>query len=499
MCIFQHCGLRPSLTLPCVDADLGSSSIAPHLWWSFAFVIQPASAGLRSVIMAREGLTSHWSRLAAARTHRCRMFGVLSLQVGAVVALAYAGWAEPRLSSATRLPPSAGAEPFLAVRTPPTTASSPVAEAPPAVELPLLATESAAPHMLSAGAPAQAGRRLYGVCGRGPFSAGPLQRHKRTQHRRALGSGRSTRRENDGGAPGGALLASGTTAPGNGAYGGHESLCVGAVATSGEDVQQRADDDALGALFSAAGEHVTPPPAPARRTRKRSAAAAALLAEAGPEMWFPTISTRVRAFFERFGDAQRALSLVKLRKRRRPGRFDPHSLRVLEDFALSVGGSGLSVSELNKLLHVLNTWDRTAPGMPEDGDHRTIRDVFNSPNDFRQALKDDMDEGVRKHDWKQCTMKESGQSYEVYFRLALGVLLEAIQSATRMRYWSGGDRVVEASDKRESPFDGDAFRDCEADVVQMHGGKAFVLAFYAYSDSSVLSWSGRTFRVRAWG
>jgi len=149
-------------------------------------------------------------------------------------------------------------------------------------------------------------------------------------------------------------------------------------------------------------------------------------------------------------------------------------LRVLEDFALSVGGGGLSVSEMNKLFHVLDTWDRTAPGMPDDGHHRTIRDVFDSPNDFRQALNDDMDEGVRKHDWKQCTMEESGQSYEVYFRTELGVLLEALQSATRTRYWSGGDRVAEASDKRESLFDGDAFRDCEADVVQMYGGKAFV-------------------------
>jgi len=213
-------------------------------------------------------------------------------------------------------------------------------------------------------------------------------------------------------------------------------------------------------------------------------------------MWFPTISTRVPAFFERFAVAQRAVSLVKLRKRRRPGRFDTHRLRVLEDFALSVGGGGLSVSEL---FDVLDTWDRTAPGMPDDGDHRNIRHVFNSPNDFRQALNEDMDEGVSKHYWKQCTMEESGQSYEVYFRPALGVLLEALQSATRMRYWSGGDRVAEASDKRESPFDGDAFRDCEADVAQIHGGKAFVLAFYAYSDSSVLSLSVGTLCVRASG
>jgi len=249
----------------------------------------------------------------------------------------------------------------------------------------------------------------------------------------------------------------------------------------------------LSALFAAAGEHVTPTPAPARRPRKRSAAAAALSNEAGPEMWFPTISTRVRAFFEKFGDAQRAVSLVTLRKRRRAGRFDTHRLRVLEDFALSVGGGGLSVLELTKLFHVLDAWDRTAPGMPDDGDHRTIRDVFKSPNDFRQALNDDIDEGVSQNDWKQCMLEESGQSYEVYFRPALGVLLEALQSATRMRYWSGGHRVAEATDKRESPFDGDAFRECEADVVRMHGDKAFVLAFYAYSDSSVLSWSGGKF------
>jgi len=78
--------------------------------------------------------------------------------------------------------------------------------------------------------------------------------------------------------------------------------------------------------------------------------------------------------------------------------------------------------------------------------------------------------------------------------------MEALQSASRMRYWSGGDGVADATDKRESPFDGDAFRECEADVVGTHGDKAFVLAFYAYSVSSVLSWSGGTFfTVCAWG
>jgi len=143
-------------------------------------------------------------------------------------------------------------------------------------------------------------------------------------------------------------------------------------------------------------------------------------------------------------------------------------LRVLEVFALSVEGGGLSVSVLNKMFHVMDTWDRTGPGMPDDGDHRAIRDVFNSLNDFRQALNDVMDEGVRKQDWKQCNMEESGKIYKVYLRPALMVLLKALRSATHMPYWSGGDRAAEASDKRESPFDSDAFRYCEANVVQMH-------------------------------
>jgi len=238
---------------------------------------------------------------------------------------------------------------------------------------------------------------------------------------------------------------------------------------------------------------VIPPPAPAGRPRKRSAAAAALAAEAGPEMWFPTIFTRVRAFSEEIGDAKRAVSLVRLRKQRRPGRFDTHRLRVLEDFALSVGGGGLSVLELNELPQVLDTWDRTSPEMPDDGDHRTIRDAFKSPNEFRQALSDGIDEGVNQNDWKQCTLEQSGMPYEVYFRPALGVLMEALQSASRMRYWSGSDCVAETPDKREFPFDGDAFRECEADVVGTHGYKAFVLVFYAYSDTSVFSWSGGTF------
>ena len=459
----------------------------------YACVIHRARTGLRSSIMARGGHTSYRSRLAVIRAHRRHLSGVLCPQLGAVVALACAGWTQVLLLPVFAGPLSAGSERLLAVALPLAPAASPGAAVPPAVEQPLpTAAVHVASHALSFGAPAEAGRRLCGVCGRGPFNAGPLQRHKRTQHRRALGTVRTVPLAHDAGALRGEQLASGTSVLWADAQAGPGRPCAGVGTASGASLNECADDEALGALFEAAGEHVTPPPAPARRSRKRSAAAAALSAEAGPEMWFLTISTRVRAFFEKFGDAQRTLSLVKLRKRRRPGRFDTHRLRVLEDFALSVGGGGLSVSELDKLFHVLDTWDRTAPGLPDDGDHRTIRDVFKSPNDFRQALNDDIDEGVSQNGWKQCTLEESGQAYEVYFRPALGVLMEALQSATRMRFWSGGDRVAESTDMRESPFDGDAFRECEADVVRMHGDKAFVLAFYAYSDSSVLSWSGGT-------
>ena len=321
-----------------------------------------------------------------------------------------------RLAPIIASPLSAGDETLLSLSPQPASAASTAAGAPPAGEQTLpIGVELVAPHTLSLGAPAQAGRRLCSVCGRGPFSAGPLQRHKRTQHRRALGTARSSLLARDVGAPGGEWLAPGPSTPAADERVRPGGLCVRAGSASSGSVQQGADDEALGALFAAAGEQVIPPPAPAGRPRKRSAAAAALATEAGPEMWLPTISTRVRAFFEKFGDAKRAVSLVRLRKRRRPGRFDTHRLRVLEDFALSVGGGGLSVLELNKSFHVLDTWDRTAPGMPDDGDHKTIQHVFKSPNDFRQALGDDIDEGVNQNDWKQCTLEESGRPYEVYF------------------------------------------------------------------------------------
>lgn len=85
----------------------------------------------------------------------------------------------------------------------------------------------------------------------------------------------------------------------------------------------------LDALLAAAAEtaDVAPPP---KRSRANSGRATSIPPHAfTPQVDYPTIVTRARAFFERFRDAERAAPMVWPRKRARPWQFNSPRLRML--------------------------------------------------------------------------------------------------------------------------------------------------------------------------
>lgn len=200
------------------------------------------------------------------------------------------------------------------------------------------------------------------------------------------------------------------------------------------------------------------------------------------------MSTHVRAFFERFGDADRAAPLVRPRKRARPGMFDSDRLRALENYVLEVGASQEHQTKLYNLLHL---WERTAPGaVDDDGSSVPLKKTFKSAHAFRRALADDIDRAVADDGWLSCCVEESGVKFEAFFRSSLREALSRLRSGKNVRFWSGDDKPAMPTDVREGPLDGDAFRECELEVVSSYGTDAFVLAIHLYSDSSVISWSG---------
>lgn len=83
--------------------------------------------------------------------------------------------------------------------------------------------------------------------------------------------------------------------------------------------------------------------------------------------------------------------------------------------------------------------------------------------------------------------------YEAGFRPVLDVILYLLKTARRVRLWSGESGTAPGTDVRESPFDGDSFRQCEQEVVRTHGAEICVLGLHVYIDGSQLSWSGGTF------
>jgi len=222
----------------------------------------------------------------------------------------------------------------------------------------------------------------------------------------------------------------------------------------------------------------------------------------GVEYTYTTVSTAVQALYEEEGDWKNSTPLVDRRKGWRPGRFDSFRLRAVQRFALESGGGGLSLEGIEKLWDLLDTWDRTKPGMPIDGGHdETIRDSFNSVSDFKNAVRDDVDDAALGAGWLKCPLLVDGQKFVVFFRPVLEVILDMLKRGKDVRLWSGETGPAPPSSIGESPIDGDAFRLNEAELMaEKNDDTCFVLGIHVYSDASQLSWSGGTLsRMQARG
>jgi len=215
-----------------------------------------------------------------------------------------------------------------------------------------------------------------------------------------------------------------------------------------------------------------------------------------PEYAYSTIATHVRVLYEELKDVQRSTPLADVR-RKTPltGKFNSFRLRALQRYMLEAGGAGLSLNEQAKLFEFLDVWDRTKEGMPEDAGHyQLLREAFPDVGGFRHALEDDIDKAVNEAGWKKVTLVELDQPYEAYFRSALGVTRALLKAAgDNVRWWSGESEPAPLNDRRETPFDGEAFKLCEKEVMDKHGDDSAIIAVHVFSDASQLSWSGGTF------
>jgi len=233
------------------------------------------------------------------------------------------------------------------------------------------------------------------------------------------------------------------------------------------------------------------PEAPPRKKRKGADGDAH---SSYPGYQYATLAAEVRQHYEDLHDWDSRRPLVTKRKACHPGRFDSYRLRLVQNFAFTCSGGGMSLADQEKLFNLLDAWDRTQPGQPVDAGHFLgIRDTFGTKTSFQDALRDDIDHAVEDEGWLKADLEEGGESYPFIFRPAMEVALARMRVASKIRLWSGGDRPAPPTNKREEPMDGDAFRNCEAEVVNDNDENSFVLGLHAFSDASRVSESGGTF------
>lgn len=208
------------------------------------------------------------------------------------------------------------------------------------------------------------------------------------------------------------------------------------------------------------------------------------------ERTFPSICTRVLGVYERYGDTGRSLPLARRRAHSKAGQFNTRRLLAFESFIFKTGGCGMSAEGANDVWNLFDEWESDGPS--PGGRARKLREYFPNPHAMRQALADDIDKAVDSDAWYSCHLTELDETYEAYYRAALPEIVSALLGAPKVRYWAKGDENEGPSDCRETPFDGDAFRLCEEQVLREHGPDAFVVGLYVYSDSCVMSGSGGT-------
>lgn len=232
-----------------------------------------------------------------------------------------------------------------------------------------------------------------------------------------------------------------------------------------------ADDDAIAALLAATSE-VSPLE---RRGVKRRCQA-----EHGgedEEVTHPPIATRVQAVYEKYGDTARSKPLARRPKHSRAGKFNTRRLRLFESFVFKTGACGMSSTNVSDLWELFFEWESDTP--PPDGKPKRLRDYFDSPYALCQALSDDIDEAVDNDGWYSCQLTELNETSEGFFRSTLSVIKDVLSCGHKVRYWRKGVEDQGPSECRETPFDGDAFRLCEEQVLRDCGPKSFVLALHA--------------------
>lgn len=207
-----------------------------------------------------------------------------------------------------------------------------------------------------------------------------------------------------------------------------------------------------------------------------------------------TTASKIHAFYCAFGDMGCTRLMVDATAGARPSVFTTNTTKKLRLFALSAGGSGLSVRDRALYWESLLAVEQDA--LEGTGRVGRLQTMFLDAAAFVRLLKGEQDRAMLDKRWRVTDITVDGATVPFYSRDLMGVLVEAAEGAARIavrgerRFGAGGERM------RTGALDSDLFLEEQEDVFMVHSydvkGNMFVMATQLYSDAALVSRSGGT-------
>jgi len=219
---------------------------------------------------------------------------------------------------------------------------------------------------------------------------------------------------------------------------------------------------------------------PARRTR---------------HVFSGSTSAKLRAYYERKPEAGLTTPCVPLSCADIPSKFNCGALTGLLRFALSAGGSGLSMAHQQQFSKVVLDVEMAATG----GRLGVVGTAFPTPSAFLSAVPEEQSRCLAKRMWEQTPIRINGVTYMFYSRDLWLVAKELLLKADDIQLT--GEALPAGPDgtrMRSESMDSNDFLREEVNVRRLHPG-AFMLGVQLYLDEALVSWSGAhyIFPIRA--
>lgn len=276
-----------------------------------------------------------------------------------------------------------------------------------------------------------------------------------------------------------------------------------------QEEEATADADGGGSINDNldAGADSNPPAAPATNGQDVPAAAPAASGSgrasdgmergtiAGAPSVLPTaagsISSRIKAFYARYAEADEAVRVVEAVDPNHSTFFDTEALQKLLRFIVTCGGSGLSVADQRALGAVLLALE---PDVRPGGDVNSLNDRMQTPHSLVTAVRREEDRVLAARNWMCAPMEIGEKVYSFFYRDMLLSVIDALKEARNVQLEGAPLEPDEHGEPRRShTLNSDLYLEEQTDVRRIHGRGARTVGVMLHMDEAVVAWNGNTY------